>query len=151
MDAILGTFTTSIYCLLKKFEGADNHRVFGKSKITFMITKPEVGLDRLILGLPWQKEVKLFLRMEDEIKASARLHYEGGARRCKLQLKHTGNIWMESQEKIDKVDTHAIFGLSSVFLEDNISLKLNKLDGINLPEYINLKNDYRGIVASQLF
>ena len=62
-DAIFGSFTTSAYCLLKKQEGAGHPRVFGRSKITFMVTKPEVRLDRIILGIPWQKSVKMYLHM----------------------------------------------------------------------------------------
>ena len=68
-NAIVGTFTIPIYCLLKKYKW-DNKRVFGKSKITFLITKPEVQLKRIILGIPWQKQTKLVLSMDDPIRSS---------------------------------------------------------------------------------
>ena len=143
-DAIYGSFTTTAYCLLKKQEGAGNPRVFGRSKITFMVTKPDVRLDKIILGIPWQKSVKMFLKMDEEVdRASCRLYSEGSIRRCNLQLKQNGKIWMTTNEKVDKADTSAIFGINSVFLEENVSLKLNEQDGIILPEYINLKNNYQ--------
>ena len=50
-NAIMGVFTTNIYCLLKK-QTHNYHRVFGHSRITFLVTRPEVKLTRLILGMP---------------------------------------------------------------------------------------------------
>ena len=140
-NAIVGTFTIPIYCLLKKYEG-DNNRVFGKSKITFLITKKEVQLKRIILGILWQKATKLVLSMDNPIKASARLVFEGAERRCSLELKNTNKVWIESVDKLTMADTKAIFYLNSIFLENSISLKLNKHNNnIILPNCINLKNN----------
>ena len=140
-NAILGTFTTPIYCLLKRYDG-DNTRVFGKSKITFLITKKEVQLKRIILGMPWQRATKLVLSMDVPIKISARLVSEGTERRCSLELKNSEKVWIESVDKLSTADTKAMFYLNSIFLENSISLKLNNHNNnIILPNCINLKNN----------
>ena len=110
-NAILGTFTTPIYCLLKRYEG-DNTRVFGKSKITFLITKKEVQLKRIILGMPWQRATKLVLSMDVPIKISARLVFEGAERRCSLELKNSDKVWIESVDKLTTADTKVMFYLN---------------------------------------
>ena len=109
-DAIIGTFTTPIYCLLKRYDG-NNKRVFGKSKVTFLITKKEVHLGRIILGMPWQRATKAVLSMDVPVKISARLVFEGAERRCSLQLKQSDKIWIESVDRLTTADTKAIFYL----------------------------------------
>ena len=139
-DAIYGSFTMVCYCLLKQYNPAG--RSFGRSKITFMVSKPDVRLEKIIMGIPWQKSVKMVLRMDEEVdKASCRLYSEGSIHRCNLQLKQNGKIWMTTNKVVDKADAHAIFEINSFFLQENVSLKLNKRNGIILPEVINLKNN----------
>ena len=48
---------------------------------------------------------------------------------------------MTTNKVVDKADAHAIFEINSFFLQENVSLKLNKRNGIILPEVINLKNN----------
>ena len=84
----------------------------------------------------------MVLRMDDEVdKASCRLYSEGSIRRCNLKLKQNSKIWMTTNKVVDKADAHAIFEINSFFLQENVSLKINKKDGIILPEVINLTNN----------
>ena len=140
-DAIIGTFTTPIYCLLRRYDG-NNKRVFGKSKVTFLITKKEVHLERIILGMPWQRASKAMLSMDAPVKISARMIFEGAERRCSLELRKPDKIWIESVEKLTTADTKAMFYLNSIFLENTISLQLNSHDyNVILPDYLHLKNN----------
>ena len=86
-DAIIGMFTCTIYCLLKK-QTHNGDRVFGHSRITFLVTKKEVGLKRLILGMPWQKSCKAVLDMSYPMTVVARLKCDSTEKRCSLSLIH---------------------------------------------------------------
>ena len=77
---------------------------------------------------------------EEADKASCRLYSEGCICRCNLQLKQNGKIWMTTNKVVDQADAHAIFEINSFFLQENVSLKSNKRNGIILPDVINLEN-----------
>ena len=139
-DAIMGVFTTNIYCLLKK-QTLDGTRVFGHSRITFLVTKKEVELKRLILGMPWQKSCKVMMDMSYPMTVEARLKCDSTEKRCSLQLKESDEIYLEPTERLCRADTTAIFYINSIFLEPSLSLKVNNPNNkIILPRLIHLTN-----------
>ena len=139
-DAILGMFTTTMYCLLKKHEN-NGTRVFGHSRITFLVTKKEVELQRLILGMPWQKACKVVMDMSYPMTVVARLKSDSTDKRCSLQLKKSDEVYLEPVDSLCRADTTAMFYLNSIFLEPSLSLKINNHnDKIILPDCINLTN-----------
>ena len=139
-DAIYGSLSITCFCLLKKTNS--NGKSFGRSKVTFMVCSPEVKLQRIIMGSPWMKSVKMVLSMDDkEDKAVCRLFTEGSTRRCSLQLNQINNLQMTTNTIITKADSHAIFEINSFFLQKNISLKIHEKNGIRLPEIVHLTNN----------
>merc|ERR1711942_590187 len=116
-------------------------RVFGHSRITFLVTKREVELKRLILGMPWQKACKVVMDMSYPMTVVARLKSDSTDKRCSLQLKESDEIYLEPIESLCRADTTAIFYLNSIFLEPSLSLKVNNPNNkIILPGLIHLTN-----------
>merc|ERR1712121_120978 len=110
--------------LLKK-QTHNYHRVFGHSRITFLVTRPEVKLTRLIHGMPWQRSCKVVLDMNCPMTVVARLKCDSTEKRCSLQLKESDEIYLEPTESLCRADTTAIFYLNSIFLEPSLSLKVH--------------------------
>ena len=140
-NAICGTLTVDIYCLLKKkFEAG---KCFGKSAITFLVCAPEVGLSKIILGSPWLKGVNADIRMhENGDRATARLFKEGGYHRCSLQLKQIKNLQITSCDKINNMDFQSDFEINSFLLNKVFSLQIHEKKGIRVPKFIRVQNEY---------
>ena len=120
-DAIIGVFTCTIYCLLKK-QTHNGDRVFGHSRITFLVTKKEVGLKRLILGMPWQKSCKAVLDMSYPMTVVARLKCDSTEKRCSLQLKESDEIYLRASKNIEYQKIATLLALVSNIGYSQISL-----------------------------
>ena len=141
-NAIYGTVTLDIFCLLKK--NFDTGKSFGRSKITFLICSPEVKLNKIILGSPWLKSVTIDMRLADNgNKATARLFLRGDIHRVSLQLKRVNNLTLTSCDNPVETDNLSKFEINTFFLQREVSLKIHEKDGIKMPGVVHLKNEYK--------
>ena len=138
-DAILGIIA------IRKHRLFENSREFGSTKITFLLTAPEVKLSRTILGVPWTKaagtvatgtEIRLA-----ENKVRARLvHSNNTETKSSLQLKMERNLKLESKKRIDGSTQYTRFQMNAFFISNSLKFTMQPRKGIKLPEVIIMQN-----------
>ena len=138
-DAILGIIA------IRKHRLFENSREFGSTKITFLLTAPEVKLSRTILGVPWMKaagtvatgtEIRLA-----ENKVRARLvHSNNTESKSSLQLKMEKNLKLESKKRIDGSTQYTRFQMNAFFISNSLKFTMQPRKGIKLPEVIIMQN-----------
>ena len=145
-DAILGVITIKLFIMKHKI--FENSREFGSTKITFLLTAPEVKLSRTILGVPWTKAAGTVatgtkIRLAEN-KVRARLvHSNNTESKSSLQLKMEKNLKLESKKKIDGSTKYTRFQINAFFMSNSLKFKMQPRKGIKLPEVIIMQNAIR--------